>query len=272
MKAKRLHTYLESLYATFNRREFVSPDPLQFLYGYPDAADREMVALVCATLAYGRVAQILRSLEAVLARLGPCPADCIARSTPKQLERLFAGIKHRFTTGEEIGRLLAGAKKVLKKHGSLGLCLQKHITAGDITILPALEQFTRELREASGGLHLYTLASPGRGSACKRLNLLLRWMVRSDDVDPGGWDAVPSRLLVIPLDTHMDSIGRALGFTCRRQADLKTALEITAGFRSIAPDDPVRYDFALTRFGIRGELDIGQVTGALQGLCRKARP
>ncbi len=269
MSKKKLQSYLESLYDTFNQREFVSPDPLQFLYDYPDPADREIVALVCATLAYGRVAQILRSLEAVLERLGPRPADCISRSTPKQLERLFAGIKHRFTTGEEIGRLLAGSKKIIKKHGSLGLCLQKHIAGGDATILPALELFTRELRAASGDLAPYTLASPGRGSACKRLNLLLRWMVRSDAVDPGGWDAVPSRLLVIPLDTHMDSIGRSLSFTERRQADLKTALEITAGFREIAPDDPVRYDFALTRFGIRGELDMDRLTKVLHGKVKK---
>jgi len=269
MTAKRLHTYLESLYTTFNRREFVSPDPLQFLYDYPAAADREIAALICATLAYGRVAQILRSLEVVLARLGPHPADCIARSTPRQLERLLAGFKHRFTTGEEIGRLLRGAKKTIQKHGSLGACLQKKIASGDATILPALELFTRELRESSGSLDLYTLASPGRGSACKRLNLLLRWMVRSDDVDPGGWHGISPQLLVIPLDTHMDAIGRALGFTCRRQADLKTALEITEGFRKISPADPVRYDFALTRFGIRSELEIAHVTGALGDLCRK---
>ena len=269
MTAKRLHTYLESLYDTFNRREFVSPDPLQFLYGYPDAADREIAALICATLAYGRVAQILRTLEAVLARLGPRPADLLLHSRPRELERLLAGIKHRFTTGEEIARLLRGAQKTTRKHGSLGACLQKKISAGDTTILPALELFTRELRQSCGGLELYTLASPVRGSACKRLNLLLRWMVRCDDVDPGGWEGIPRRLLVIPLDTHMDAIGRALGFTCRRQPDLKTALEITEGFKKITPHDPVRYDFALTRFGIRSELEITHVTGALQGLCRK---
>jgi len=270
MTAKRLHTYLESLYDTFNRREFVSPDPLQFLYSYPDPADREIAALICATLAYGRVAQIIRTLETVLGRLGPHPAELLMHSKPRELERLLAGIKHRFTTGEEIGRLLCGAQKTIKKHGSLGLCLKKHIAESDETILPALELFTRELREACGSLDLYTLASPGRGSACKRLNLLLRWMVRFDDVDPGGWNGISRRLLVIPLDTHMDAIGRSLGFTCRRQADLKTALEITEGFRKISPDDPVRYDFALTRFGIRQELEINHVTGALQDLCRKA--
>ncbi|MBW2545477.1 MAG: TIGR02757 family protein, partial [Deltaproteobacteria bacterium] len=92
---------------------------------------------------------------------------------------------------------------------------------------------------------------PAKGSACKRLNLFLRWMVRRDDVDPGGWDDIPPSKLVIPLDTHMHRICLAFGFTKRKQADMKTALEITDSFRAIVPDDPVRYDFALTRLGIR---------------------
>ncbi len=92
-----------------------------------------------------------------------------------------------------------------------------------------------DLQAASGGLDLYTLPSPARGSACKRLNLLLRWMVRRDDVDPGGWSGISPSLLIIPLDTHMDAIGRSLGFTCRKQPDLKAALEITDGFRKALP-------------------------------------
>jgi uncharacterized protein (TIGR02757 family) len=268
MLAKKLHAYLESLYVTYNRREFVAPDPLQFLYAYTDPGDREIAALVCATLAYGRVAQILRSLETVLARLGPHPADFILKATCGELKMALSGIKHRFTSGEELARLLSGAKKILRKHGSIGQCLAGHISQGDTTILPALERLTDDLQEASGGLEPYTLPSPGRGSACKRLNLLLRWMVRRDDVDPGGWEGISPSLLIIPLDTHMDAIGRSLGFTCRNQADLKAALEITGGFRRLCPHDPVRYDFSLTRFGIRNDLEIRHVTGTIKDLRR----
>ena len=272
MITQKLHAYLESLYAAYNRREFVAPDPLQFLYAYHDAGDREIAALVCATLAYGRVVQILRSLETVLARLGPHPADFIAQATPSEIMLALSGIKHRFTSGREIAKLLLGAKKIRRKHGSLGQCLAGHVAQGDATIIAALERFTDELRAASGGLDLYTLPSPVRGSACKRLNLLLRWMVRRDDVDPGGWEGIAPSLLVIPLDTHMDAIGRSLGFTCRKQADLKAALEITDGFRKIAPHDPVRYDFSLTRFGIRNELEIKHVTGAIKDLRKNHGP
>ncbi|MCD6487215.1 MAG: TIGR02757 family protein, partial [Syntrophobacterales bacterium] len=100
------------------------------------------------------------------------------------------------------------------------------------------------------------LPSPAKGSACKRLNLFLRWMVRHDDVDPGGWDDISSSKLIIPLDTHMHRICLALGITKRKQADMKTALEITRSFQVMAPHDPVRYDFALTRLGIRKDTDI----------------
>ena len=109
------------------------------------------------------------------------------------------------------------------------------------------------------------LPSPSAGSACKRLNLFLRWMVRQDNVDPGGWDSVSPAKLIIPLDTHMHRIGRRLGLTPRRQADLRTAIEITEGFRGICPSDPVRYDFALTRLGIRRDEGVEDfLSGALR--------
>ena len=117
-------------------------------------------------------------------------------------------------------------------------------------MLPALARFVGELRSYAGSVLPSLLPSPADGSACKRLNLFLRWMVRKDAVDPGPWTSVPGAKLVVPLDTHMFRIARGLGLTPRRQADLKIALEITAGFRAIRPDDPVRYDFSLTRLAL----------------------
>jgi uncharacterized protein (TIGR02757 family) len=109
------------------------------------------------------------------------------------------------------------------------------------------------LRAEARGARNYLLPDPAAGSACKRLHLYLRWMVRRDAVDPGGWSRVRARQLVAPVDVHMHRLGRALGFTKRRQADARTALEITAALRRFAPHDPVRYDFALTRLGIRDD-------------------
>jgi len=100
---------------------------------------------------------------------------------------------------------------------------------------------------------------PQKKSACKRLHLYLRWMVREDAVDPGGWNRIPASKLLVPVDIHMHRIARMLNLTCRSQADIKTAMEITRGFCKWAPDDPVKFDFALTRFGIRSDMDIESI-------------
>ncbi|MRR38115.1 DUF2400 family protein, partial [bacterium] len=117
----------------------------------------------------------------------------------------------------------------------------------------ALHAFTRAiLPHAACGSTSSLIPDPGRKSACKRLHLYLRWMVRSDEIDPGVWTGISPDSLVVPLDTHMFRISGALGLTSRSQADEKAAREITAGFRKICPGDPVRYDFSLTRLGILG--------------------
>jgi len=250
---------LEDLRTRYNRREFVHPDPIEFLYRYEDQHDREVAGLVAACLAYGRVAQILKSVEAALARLGPSPARFLERTPPAGLRAAFAGFRHRFTAGDDLARLLCGVRRAIGRHGSLERCFvasAPDVGREDGTVLPALAAFVGEVSRLSGCDLGHLLPSPDRGSACKRLNLFLRWMVRSDEVDPGGWLAVPASALVVPLDTHMHRLALAMGFTSRRQADLATALEVTAAFRRFAPEDPVRYDFALTRLGIRSDADM----------------
>ncbi len=250
-----LKNHLDGLYARYNRREFVHPDPLEFLYAYPEVDDREVAALVASALAYGRVAQILRSVGSVLRELGPHPARFVDDAEPSALRRTFAGFRHRFTAGEDLAALLAAAQQVRARHGSLGACFASGLNGGGV--VPALTVFAEELSDAAGGALGRLLPSPEQGSACKRLCLFLRWMVRRDAVDPGGWTAVSPSVLIVPLDVHMHRVSLALGLTQRKQADLRTAVEATDGFRSMAPDDPVRYDFALTRLGIRSDTDLG---------------
>lgn len=243
------------LYARYNRREYVHPDPLEFLYRYDDVRDREVAGMVASSLAYGRVEQILRSVAKVLDRMTERPARFLERASASRLRRTFAAFRHRFTTGEEMARLLYGVKRVIKRYGSLEACFAAGMDDTDDTVHPALAAFVDELSAGAGGRPESLLPDPGKGSACKRLHLFLRWMVRRDAVDPGGWEGVPPSKLVVPLDTHMFKMCRALGFTRRRRADARTALEVTAHFREFAPEDPVRYDFVLTRLGIRKDLE-----------------
>ena len=253
-------TILENLYRKYNRREYVSPDPLQFLYGYPSLCDREIVALVASSLAYGRVGQILKSVEKVLTKMGPSPHEFLTGASVTTLMKAFAGFKHRFTTGEELVAMLSGARKVLAKCHSLNECFVSGMNRHDSNILPGLQKFTDEIACAGN----YLIPSPSRGSACKRMNLFLRWMVRDDAVDPGGWEGIPGSKLIVPLDTHMAQIGRMLGLTARKSANMAMAMDITAAFKSVAPRDPVKYDFALTRFGIRDGMDIAQLSQCLK--------
>lgn len=238
--------WLEALYARYNHQNYLSTDPIQFLFRYGDIRDREIIALIASSFALGRVAHILVSVEKVLAPMQPGPHAFLTSAGPGQFRAIYAGFKHRFFDAECLVSFLCGMKNMLQLHGSLNAAFIKKLAPDDETIVPALEQFTRELNTGCGSL----IPSPARGSACKRLNLFLRWMVRHDAIDPGGWSGVHASKLIVPLDTHLFRIGRRMGFTRRNAADLRAALEITAAFRKIRPDDPVRYDFALTRLGI----------------------
>ena len=255
MHAAEMADWLEAQYERLNRRRYVHPDPLECLYGYDHPEDREIVALIAASLAYGQVRQILKSVFDLLGRLGASPCDYLMSETSERIYRDMSGFVHRFARDCHVTALLAGIQKVLSEHGSLHQCFTKCMSKEDATVFPALCRFAGALQnDCAYGSPGHLLACPEKGSACKRMNLFLRWMVRKDRVDPGGWFEIPAAKLIIPLDTHMFRICRSLKLTLRNQANMKTAIEITQAFSQWAPEDPVKYDFTLSRFGIRKEL------------------
>jgi uncharacterized protein (TIGR02757 family) len=250
----RLKKLLDRLYEEYHRREFVHPDPLEVLYRFEQLRDREVAALVVGSLAYGRVAQILKSVSVVLQTMSPSPYRFVRHHSDKEIATAFCDFKHRFTTGTQLAAMLVGLKHVLKSYGSLQSCFMAGFRKDSNTVFDALSFFTGEIITGAGQPLGHLLPLPQRGSACKRLHLFLRWMVRKDEVDPGGWEKVPRSALIVPVDAHMHRIGRQLGLTQRRTADLQTAMDITNCFRSIVPEDPVKYDFCLTRIGIRKDV------------------
>ena len=257
---------LDAIYDTYNRRAFVHPDPLEVLYRFHRVRDREVVALIASSLAYGRVVQILKSVSLVLDKMGDAPYLFVKNTPADKIENAFKDFKHRFTTGQQLSALLIGIKGALKRHGSLQACFLAGLWDEDATVFEAMSYFVEEIYAAAGQPLYHLLPHPCRGSACKRLHLFLRWMVREDKVDPGGWNHIPPSVLIVPVDAHMHRIGKHLGFTNRRSANLITALEITDQFRRFAPEDPVKYDFCLTRMGIRK--DVGM--GILEELCQRS--
>jgi len=248
---------LEELYAKYNHKELIPPDPLQFVYRYSTPADIEIAALLAVVLAYGRVQQIEKSLNNLFGRMGKSPYEFVRNFGKTQMQELL-DFKHRFTAGEDICDLLELLKLVFEKNGSI----EKHFLSGynktDENIIPALGKFcdsllamyiARHRAAPSRGLK-YLLAGPAAGGASKRLNLFLRWMVRDDQVDLGLWKSIDKAKLIVPMDVHIFRVSRMLGFHHRKNISLKAAVEVTGNFAGIEPDDPVKYDFALCRIGM----------------------
>ena len=253
----QIRDVLEKLYERYNRRELISPDPLQFLYRYSDPADIEITAFLASALAYGRVQQIEKSLENLLGRMGERPSEFV-KYFDNNKRRTLKDFKHRFTTGDDISDLLMLLKTAVSRCGSIEQYFALGYNPNDKNIIPALSLFCDSLLDihAAGrrgqppsGLK-YLLVSPDGGSACKRLNLFLRWMVRDDDVDTGLWKSIDKARLIVPVDVHMGRLCKILGLYDRKTVSLSAAAEITESFAEIEPADPVKYDFALSRIGI----------------------
>lgn len=251
-----LHDFLETSYSRFNRSDYIYPDPLLVPRGFESARDREIAALVAALLAVGRAPLILQAAQDIIRRMDGSPRDFLEVSNEQTLRSVFAGFRYRFFSGDDIASLLTGVRVLTGTGASLGDVFSSFVHPGDETVLDALSLFVAELKSASPVFAKNLFPSPEAGSACKRPLLFLRWMIRCDAVDPGGWDPALVPLLVQPMDTHMTWVAGRFGFIpCGKTPDLKTALQVTRCFREIQPSDPVKYDFALTRPGIRNDLD-----------------
>jgi uncharacterized protein (TIGR02757 family) len=241
-------------------------DPISVVHRYSDPLDQEVVALFAALLAYGNVKQILASLDAALERVhalqprGPAAWAQELSKAPARRRALsrFESWVHRFNRGVDLvvlGQLIGGEQS---EFGSVGQSFGKYMDPGAQTIEVGLNAWIQKWRKQARGLEGYAhtfdylLTAPEDGSCCKRWNLLLRWMVRKDEIDLGLWASERLRpdQLVMPLDTHTGRISQYLGLTLRSTLNWKAALEVTQGLRECDPQDPIRYDFALCRLGI----------------------
>ena len=262
LKAKDLpllKNKLDALARTYHDA-YLATDPLGIAHGFEGEANREVAAFLSASLAFGNAAAIRESVKRVMERLGPEPAGALRRYHPKKNARLFEGLYHRWVGPEAIGLLARAIGETLRNEGSLEALFLQGYRPDEETLQGALKQFrdsllrslpkARRSARVERGIH-YLLPDPESGSACKRLHLFLRWMVRpADGLDLGLWKGPKTHQLIIPLDTHIARIGRLLGLTERKTPDLKMALEITKNLKRIDPEDPVRYDFAISRMGI----------------------
>jgi uncharacterized protein (TIGR02757 family) len=261
MRIALLRERLDALYAHYDHR-FVDPDPLRFARAQRDPADQEVVGFVAAALAYGNVRQIRRSIQAVVETLGPRPARTLDRFDARRTARRLEGFKHRFNDGRDVACLLRFVARMRRTHGSIEAFFAQGHAPDAPDVGAGLTSFaSRALSLDHGGLYgdrelpsragvRFFFSSPADGSACKRLNLFLRWMVRREGVDLAVWRAVEPRALVIPLDAHVQKVARRVGLTRYRSPGWAMALDITKRLRRLDPLDPVKYDFALFQLGL----------------------
>ncbi len=254
---------LERLYREFDYGARVGRDAIQFPLRYSEPRDREVVSLLAACLAYGRVDLFGRQLDAVLAAMGASPSAFVLGFDPRRDAHVFDGFWYRFNRPRDLVAFCVVARDLLGRHGSL----EKLFAAGDPDpggpIGPALERFARaflegDLREvfprgrlSRGYRHLFPL--PSAGGPCKRLHLFLRWMVRREPPDFGLWTSVSPARLLIPVDTHVENIARSIGLTRRRSRTWKMAEEITQRLAAVDPADAVKYDFAICHQRMSGD-------------------
>ena len=261
--AGALREPLERLYREFDYGARVARDAIEFPLRYPAPDDREVVALLTACLAYGRVDLFSRALEGVLRVMAPSPAAFVREFDARRDAGAFTAFLYRFNRPRDLVAFCVAARDLLARHGTLEKCF----AAGDAEpagpIGPALERFARAFLEADVGdvfprgrrsrgyRHLFPL--PSGGGPCKRLHLFLRWMVRRERPDFGLWTSISPARLLMPVDTHIENMSRAIGLTRRRSRNWKMAEEITARLALVDPADPVKYDFALCHKRMSGD-------------------
>src|SRR6476646_8662471 len=280
-KAGDLAGRLDSLYQDYNRADSAS-DPVHKARPFTDPADREIAGFCAGALAFGRVASVLNSIDTLLTAVGARPAAFVRQFAPEAAPAAMRTMVHRWIRGEDLIALLWILRQMLERSGSIEAFFLEGLNSADQDIGPALDSFSSralalDITRAYGrrprrpGV-CYFFPRPSAGSACKRLNLFLRWMVRSDVVDLGVWRGVPRSKLIVPLDTHVIRLGRCLRLTRYRSPGWRMAADITASLRELNSDDPVRFDFSLCHVGMMNACGYGRKQGdsqcPLRGLCR----
>ena len=258
----RLKAPLEALYRDADWARRTERDAIRYPMRYPVDADREIVALLSACMAYGRVDLFGPWIDWALARMGHSPHRFVLEFDPARHGPAFDGFHYRFNRPHDLVAFCVAGRRVLARHGSLGASFTAAF-AETGSVGPALDRFVDDFvggdvarifpgnRLSYGYRHWFP--RPSTGGACKRLHLFLRWMVRRDAPDFGLWTDVPAAALLIPVDTHIENMARSIGLTRRKSRNWKMAEDITARLRTLDPDDPVKYDFALCHKRMSGQ-------------------
>jgi uncharacterized protein (TIGR02757 family) len=253
LRTKRI---LDAAATRFEDPAFITSDPISVPHRFTLKQDMEIMGFWTAMLAWGQRPVIIQNALRLADLMDQAPYQFITEHTERDRER-FVTFKHRTFQTTDTLYFLEFLQQYYQQHQSLEDAFARHITPVDAHVGPALAGFHDLFFDhpwAPDRTRKH-IATPTRGSTCKRINMFLRWMVRPSDrgVDFGIWQQIKPAQLLVPLDVHVDRIARSLQLIDRKQTDWLTVLELTERLRTIAPEDPVRYDFALFGMGIEGK-------------------
>jgi uncharacterized protein (TIGR02757 family) len=251
IKQQELREFLNEKVALYNTRNFIPEDPISIPHLFTKKQDIEVAGLFAATIAWGNRKSIVANARKLMQMMDDAPADFVQRASAAELKNIGRFV-HRTFNGEDAADFVRSLRKIYQQHDSLETLFGKQ---GD-----ALERIIFFRKVFVGGFktqHAHKhVSDPASGSAAKRLNMYLRWMVRKDQagVDLGIWNKIRPAELMLPLDVHTGNVARRLGLLERKQNDAKAVMEVTARLREFDPSDPVKYDFALFGLGVYDEL------------------
>lgn len=259
-----LKAYLNSQVERFETPAFIASDPIAIPHGFEDPLDQELIGLYAALLAWGQRQTILNKLHELCERMEYKPRDFISNFNLERDAARLEGFKHRTFQPIDALWLTRNLSSLLKQFGTIETAFSSHMAASDNDTGKAIQGFSESIMS----IHSETphrlrkhLARPSTGSACKRINMYLRWMVRPGPVDLGIWRSIRPDQLILPLDVHSGRQARALGMLSRKQNDWKAAFKLTENCRQCNPDDPCSYDYAFFGMGVNGITPDPEFTG-----------
>jgi uncharacterized protein (TIGR02757 family) len=254
LSATDLKEFLDEKADLYNRPSFIELDPISIPHRYTEKEDIEIAGFLAATIAWGNRKMILRNADRLMNLLDDSPGDFIRNHRDSDLERIDKFV-HRTFNPVDLGYFLKALQNIYRNKGGIEAIFNTHQAAGSLQ--PAIHEFQRIFFELPHERRTEKhVCDPFKGSAAKRINMFLRWMVRKDNrgVDFGLWDSISPSILSCPLDVHSGNIARRLGILKRKQNDSKAVTELDTVLRTFDKHDPVRYDFALFGLGVSESL------------------
>jgi uncharacterized protein (TIGR02757 family) len=252
-----LRAYLDGLVVRFEDPAFIAPDPIAIPHGFDDPRDRAMIGLFAALLAWGQRVTIQNKLAELCERMHFAPHRFVRDFQPARDASALEDFGHRTFKPSDAVALVTALSASLKVFGSLERSFSRHMRPEFENVGPAIQGFSESVLsivpDTPARLRKH-LARPLAGSACKRLAMYLRWMVRPGPVDFGLWTEIRPHQLVLPLDVHSGRQARLLGLLDRKSNDWRAVTELTERCRRLSPEDPARYDFAFFGIGASGEM------------------